>query len=314
MTVDNTPVTHDELHAFVDGELPVDRQEAVTAWLATHPDDAALVAAWRAQADTIRARFGTAAGEKIPDRLALDNVIRNSARSGWRTAAAAAAIAALVAGSVGGAAGWMRARRRPAAPSIVGNLPERRARRAPALYRRSSPSDRSRRGGSASAALALAPARYCRACAGSQPAFDLTLLGGRLLPGAHSPAALFMYESASGERFTLYSSKVTLDRSGLRYNANEQFAAIHWIEGGYGYVVSGPVDKLRLKAIARAAYEQIENRRRHRRKIAPTFRWCRVAVVSSCLKHSCHRRVGGRSSGLFDDRSTADAPPPQVGL
>ena len=85
MTVDNTPVTHDELHAFVDGELPADRQEAVNAWLATHPDDAALVAAWRAQADTIRARFGAAAGEKIPDRLALDNVIRNSARSGWRT-------------------------------------------------------------------------------------------------------------------------------------------------------------------------------------------------------------------------------------
>mgnify|MGYP003430377267 CR=1 FL=1 len=51
-----------------------------------------------------------------------------------------------------------------------------------------------------------------------------------------------------------------LDRSGLRYNANEQFAAIHWIEGGYGYVVSGPIDKPRLKAIARAAYEQMENR------------------------------------------------------
>src|ERR1700741_3577104 len=99
MTMDNTPVTHDELHAFVDGELPADRQEAVSAWLATHPEDAALVAAWRAQAETIRARFGAAISEKVPERLALDNVIRASSRSSWRTAAAAAAIAAIVAGS-----------------------------------------------------------------------------------------------------------------------------------------------------------------------------------------------------------------------
>src|SRR5450830_1078777 len=40
----DSPVTDEELHAFVDGELPADRKEAVAAWLATHPDDAALVA------------------------------------------------------------------------------------------------------------------------------------------------------------------------------------------------------------------------------------------------------------------------------
>ena len=54
----NTSVTEDELHAYVDGELPADRREAVEAWLASHPDDAARVAAWRAQAEAIRARYG----------------------------------------------------------------------------------------------------------------------------------------------------------------------------------------------------------------------------------------------------------------
>ncbi len=39
------PVMDDELHAYVDGELPADRRAAVEAWLATHPDDAARVAA-----------------------------------------------------------------------------------------------------------------------------------------------------------------------------------------------------------------------------------------------------------------------------
>ena len=43
----NSPVTEDELHAYVDGELPPDRMDAVAAWLADHPEQAALVASWR---------------------------------------------------------------------------------------------------------------------------------------------------------------------------------------------------------------------------------------------------------------------------
>ena len=40
MTDHNIPVTEDELHAYVDNELPVERRAAVEAWLAAHPDDA----------------------------------------------------------------------------------------------------------------------------------------------------------------------------------------------------------------------------------------------------------------------------------
>ena len=42
MTDPNIPVTEDELHAYVDNELPAERRGDVEAWLATHPDDAAL--------------------------------------------------------------------------------------------------------------------------------------------------------------------------------------------------------------------------------------------------------------------------------
>ncbi|HKS63850.1 MAG TPA: anti-sigma factor, partial [Xanthobacteraceae bacterium] len=52
------PVTEEELHAYVDGELAADRRAAVERWLASHAEDAARVAAWRAQADAIRARYG----------------------------------------------------------------------------------------------------------------------------------------------------------------------------------------------------------------------------------------------------------------
>lgn len=258
MTVDNTPVTPDELHAFVDGELPADRQEAVNTWLANHPDDAAMVAGWRAQADAIRTRYGKVADETVPERLSLENVMRNGARS-WRSIAAAAAAAAVAAFLIGGAAGWMARGASASAPSDVESFTND----ALAAHRLYIGEVRhpievgateahllpwlSRRIGIAIRAPELSP-------------FDLKLLGGRLLPGMHSPAALFMYESASGERVTLYCAKLNEARTGFRYNANEQFAAVQWIEGGYGYVVSGPVDKMRLKQIARSAYEQMENR------------------------------------------------------
>ena len=35
---------------------------------------------------------------------------------------------------------------------------------------------------------------------------------------------------------------------------------MHWIEGSYGWVISGPKDKDKLKAVASAAYDQLEKR------------------------------------------------------
>ena len=76
MTNRDALVTTDELHAYVDGVLPADRREAVEAWLAIHPDDAAQVAEWRAQAEVIRARYGALASEPVPARFSLDRLSR----------------------------------------------------------------------------------------------------------------------------------------------------------------------------------------------------------------------------------------------
>ena len=101
----DSPVTEDELHAYIDGELPADRMEAVTAWLAAHPEQAVTVASWRAQSERIRARYGTILEEAVPERLTLDQIVRNDRASGrsWKAFAAAAAVVAFLAG---GATGW----------------------------------------------------------------------------------------------------------------------------------------------------------------------------------------------------------------
>jgi anti-sigma factor RsiW len=254
MTDRDSPVTEDELHAYVDGELPADRREAVEAWLANHPDDAALIAAWRKQAEMIRARYGAVADESVPARLNLDRLIRNGSR--WRAVAAAAAIAAFF---IGGFAGWMARGASAAAPDISQAFTNE-ALAAHKLYigEVRHPIEvgatevhllpwLSRRIGTSLRTPDLS-------------AFDLNLLGGRLLPGVAGPAALFMYESGSGERFTLYCSRLNEPRSALRYNASGEIAAVHWVEGNYGWVISGPAEKSRLKGIAKAVYEQLENR------------------------------------------------------
>src|SRR5271168_1697270 len=94
-------VSEDELNAYVDDELPAERLSAVEAWLTTHPDDAMKVAAWRQQADLIRARYGAVINEKPPQRLNVDRLTRR--RYGALAAGIAATLAALL---VGGAAGW----------------------------------------------------------------------------------------------------------------------------------------------------------------------------------------------------------------
>ena len=49
-------------------------------------------------------------------------------------------------------------------------------------------------------------------------AIGLKLVGGRLLPGPTGAAAFYMYEGASGERFTIYCAKA---------GASETRAALH---------------------------------------------------------------------------------------
>src|ERR1700726_2980687 len=50
MTDPKIPVTEDELHAYVDNELPGERRGDVEAWLAAHAGDAERVASGRTMA------------------------------------------------------------------------------------------------------------------------------------------------------------------------------------------------------------------------------------------------------------------------
>jgi len=248
-------VTEDELNAYVDDELPADRRSAVEAWLATHPDDAARVTAWRRQADLIRERYGHLASEAPPARLSVEGLVRRRYRP--VLSAVAASLAAFL---IGGAAGWT-------AHSIQSERPSeltRFASDAMVAYR-----------------LYAVEVRHPVEVTGDQrphlvewlskrvgapvqaPELDkqgLKLVGGRLLPGPTGPSAFFMYENPAGERFTLYCGHTNDRETALRYTTRDQNGAYYWVDQNMAYVLSGPMETGKLHEVAQAAYDQIDRR------------------------------------------------------
>jgi anti-sigma factor RsiW len=250
----DSPVTQDELHAYIDGEVAADRRDAVEAWLAAHPEDAARVAAWRAQADAIRARYGPIATEPVPARFDLDKLAR-SGRS-WR---AAAAVAAAIAFLIGAGAGWVAHSTSAVVPSAFDTF-NAEALGAHKLYIAEVRHPIEVKAGEQHLLPWLSRRVGTTLRAPDLGEFSLKLLGGRLLPGPLGPAALLMYESPAGERYTFYCSKSPAPRTALRYHAIEGVAAVQWVESDIGFVMSGPADRDRLLKIAQTAYEQMESR------------------------------------------------------
>ncbi len=87
----------------------------------------------------------------------------------------------------------------------------------------------------------------------------LKLVGGRLLPGpSGGAAAFFMYESGTGERFTLYSTRNNAPDSAVRTSWEGRIGTLYWSERDIGYVISGEASGDRLRKVAETVYAQLE--------------------------------------------------------
>jgi anti-sigma factor RsiW len=98
-----SPISEDDLHAYVDGQLPAERQQAIEAYLHQDPEAAELVASYQAQRAAIRAAFAVTGAEPLPPQLSLAHII---AQRGQRTRTpwlmAASVVLALGLGAGGG--------------------------------------------------------------------------------------------------------------------------------------------------------------------------------------------------------------------
>ena len=262
MTDRNSPVTEDELHAYVDGELPADRKEAVAAWLAAHPEQAAQVAAWQAQAEAIRARYGAVAQEPVPARLKLEQVMRKRSRR-----------RPLVDGDGGGGGDRrLRARRRrrldgarrfdrgarAASTPITAD-----AHRSPqALRGRSPPPGRSagqrarphdamadRSGSATSSAFPI-----CNRSVSSWSAAGCC----RDRPAKRPRSICMKARPASASRSIAPRPPRKRRKPRCASRTANRFAAIYWVDDKRAYVVSGPADRDRLETITKMVYDQVD--------------------------------------------------------
>ncbi len=257
-------VGEDDLLAFVDGRLDPQRTPFVEDWLASHPDDAARIAADQEIRRRLRERLAPISDEPIPERLRLTNILprRRAIVAPW-WAAAAAAVGGLV---VGGAGGWAGRAAIQGGPVIAKSSAGPATRDAVAAFRTFTPEVLHPVEVKADQEPHLVQWLSKRL---GQPvlvpdlgAEGFHLMGGRILPAGDTPATLLMYDDAQGTRLTLYSRAGGADgRTSFRYAREGDVAAFSWVEGGLSFVVTARIDEARLLRTAGAVDAQLRAQR-----------------------------------------------------
>lgn len=256
MTPPRMTVTTDMLHAYVDGQLSADDRVMVETHLADNPDMAADVAAWQMQNEQLLQLYADPVVKPqaiAAKALAANSNRRSSGLSGWRMAAALALFVA------GAASGFIA---RPAVvpqedPILELTLNDAFAAHVVYVADPHRPVEvraneeellvnwLSRRIGTQLAAPNL-----------SDQGFDL--IGGRLVPGETNPAALFMYEDASGKRVTVFVTTESVPQfASFRFEDRNGLSAAHWTEDNLQFAVVGELDRDAIRTMAVEVYRQI---------------------------------------------------------
>jgi len=242
-------ITESDLHAYVDVRLSASDRAEVDAYLADHPEDAERVKAWREQSSALRALYDPILDEQVPAELAAI-----PPRPAWHRYALAASFFV-----VGIAMGWIAKTAlvpgtqtplslpRQAAIAHVVYAPEvRHPVEVPAADEEHLVRWLSKRLGKDLQAPHLGPLGY-------------DLVGGRLLSGPQGPVAHFMYQDARGQRLTLYVSKTRGEPrdTAFRYSQEDRVSVFYWVDGNFGYALSGEIGREQLLKIANVVYKQL---------------------------------------------------------
>ncbi|WP_265946490.1 anti-sigma factor family protein [Dechloromonas sp. A34] len=262
-------ITEADLHAYVDGRLPESRWGEIEAYLAVHPDEAERLQAYREQKAALRTLFDPVLDEPLPAAMrelaelppAGAGAPHRPLLTRWSLQRIAAS---LVIAMLGGAAGWLGHGQYQASERLAQVVPlSRQAAVAHVVY-----SPDLRRPVEVTAEQEDQLVKWLSKRLGtpvSPPklgAIGYELVGGRLLPGNSGPVAQFMYQEGSGQRLTLYvSTENTVRRdTGFRFAREGEINVFYWVDGKFGYALSGSIAKGELAKVATAAYDQLERK------------------------------------------------------
>ncbi|MBS1161325.1 MAG: PrtR transrane transcriptional regulator (anti-sigma factor) [Proteobacteria bacterium] len=263
------PINETDLQAWVDAALPEARRAEVEVYLAGHPEDFERVQAYQAQKKALRAMFNPVLDEPLPDSLraaAAPPVTTAAARwssrlAGWPAWRLAAG---LLLALLGGATGWLARGQYPGGDELARVVPlYRQAAVAHAVF---SPDVRRPVEVGAEQEAQLVAWLSKRLGTAVKPPklgeLGFELIGGRLLPGNSGPVAQFMYQDVAGQRLTLYvtTENPGNQETGFRFAQEGPVNVFYWIDGKFGYALSGSIGKGELGRLATLVYDQLERK------------------------------------------------------
>lgn len=265
MAITQNPIYPDELMAYVDGVLDHDRAYLIEQRAQYDLELAATIADFRLQQQVLRASLAPVLDEAIPARLLH---IPGPSRASFHRIAAA--IVWLTLGAVlGSATSWQYlsrdggatanlARRNPA-----DELP-RFVHQAVVAYGVFAPEVRhpvelgSTDAQALNTWLSQRLQRHMQAPDLSE--LGLALIGGRLLPAEiNKPAAQFMYEDREGQRITMYLRGMAepTAETAFRFAQQGRVSTFYWVEGNWGYALSGELSRTQLLRIAHLIHSRL---------------------------------------------------------
>ena len=261
-------LTDIELHQLVDGQGNDTDMASLRERLAQDPVAQAKVAAWQAQRELLGGLHRQLLDEPIPVVLteAVQQVYASQqSLAQWRRRSGMAAALLLSFG-----AGWLahQVGTGPTAGTALARAQADFVQQASSAYAVYSPEVR--HPVEVAAADQAHLVQWLSKRIGRQlkvpdlSAQGYALVGGRLLPGSAGARAQFMFQNGSGGRITLYLGAVgdpakEADRqeTAFRFAAEGQLASFYWVDQGFGYALTGRIQRDALMALAQAVYPQL---------------------------------------------------------
>ncbi len=263
MTAAPFAIDTDALHAYADGQLSEEQRALVVAWLASHPDAAALVTGWQRQNDALNALFAPVASEPVPARLSPHAIAAGFRRE--RSMLLRNMAAALVIVAVSGGAGWyLRGvfwQEEPQAERLVDQ-----AVIAHTLYIKEKTHAVEVQADTPTLMAWLSNRIATPIDAPNLTEQGFTFLGGRLLPGygedASGPAAQLMYQNASAQRVTLFITGPLADKQEVwKLEDRNGVEAYYWANDKVTCTVVADLPEADIKALGKKIFEQLTWRR-----------------------------------------------------
>jgi len=232
------------LHAYTDGRLPPEQQADVAAWLRAHPADAARIAGWKHDAETLRMAM---AGAPMPNPHLSPARIRARWREKRRARIALAASVVLALG-LGGILGWHghALQSEPVAKPMSDAL---------AAYRLFAEHELALEFTAAQHEQLQTWSRRHFGEAGAVP--ELTtqgwhLSGGRWLSTPEGAAVMLVYEDPRGERVGLYMRPRIPNLSTTGERRDGELIAQYWLQDNIAFALVGSAQQSPVKRMAAA--------------------------------------------------------------